>query len=62
MGREYQKLEIFRYGRENVKNYLKENPDILHEVEEKVRANFEKAFEESLGEELPSVKDEDEEE
>ena len=49
-------------GRENVKNYLKENPDILHEVEEKVRANFEKAFEESLGEELPSVKDEDEEE
>ena len=49
-------------GRENVKNYLKENPEILQEVEEKVRANFEKAFEESLGEELPSVKDEDEEE
>ena len=48
-------------GRENVKKYLKENPDILKEVEEKVRANFAKAFEQSLGEELPNV-DEDEEE
>ena len=35
-------------GRENVKKYLKENPEILEEVEEKVRENFEKAFEESL--------------
>ena len=48
-------------GRENVKKYLKENPDILKEVEEKVRANFAKAFEQSLGEELPNV-DENEEE
>ena len=45
-------------GRENVKRYLKENPEILSEVEEKVRANFAKAFQDSLGEELPEV-DED---
>ena len=47
-------------GRENVKKYLKENPDILQEVEEKVRDNFAKAFEQSLGEELPAVDDEEE--
>ena len=45
-------------GRENVKRYLKENPEILSEVEEKVRANFAKAFQDSLGEELPEI-DED---
>ena len=45
-------------GRENVKKYLQENPGILEDVEKKVRANFAKAFEESLGEELPEV-DED---
>ena len=48
-------------GRENVKNYLKENPDMLEEVEQKVRDNFAKAFEQSLGEELPSDDSEDEE-
>ena len=48
-------------GRENVKKYLKENPDILKEVEGKVRDNFAKAFEQSLGEELPNVDDDDEE-
>ena len=48
-------------GRENVKKYLKENPDILQEVEEKVRDNFAKAFEQSLGEELPAVDDDEEE-
>ena len=48
-------------GRENVKKYLKENPDMLKEVEEKVRANFAKAFEQSLGEELPNVDDDEEE-
>ena len=46
-------------GRENVKTYLKENPEILKEVEEKVRENFAKAFEQSLGEELPSAEEED---
>ena len=48
-------------GRENVKKYLKENPDILQEVEGKVRDNFAKAFEQSLGEELPSIEDDEEE-
>ncbi len=56
-------------GRENVKKYLRDNPEILEEVESKVRANFEKAFEQSLGEDIPSkeeneadeVNDEDEE-
>ena len=48
-------------GRENVKKYLKENPDVMKEIEGKVRANFEKAFEQSLGEELPET-DEDNEE
>ena len=49
-------------GRENVKKYLKENPDTMKEIEEKVRANFAKAFEQSLGEELPSAEEDDEEE
>lgn len=48
-------------GRENVKKYLKENPDILQEVEEKVRDNFAKAFEQSLGEELPAIEEDDDE-
>lgn len=46
-------------GRENVKKYLIENPEILEEVEAKVRENFEKAFEKSLGEELPANDDEE---
>ena len=48
-------------GRENVKKYLRENPEMLNEIEEKVRANFAKAFEQSLGEELPSAEDDEEE-
>ena len=47
-------------GRENVKKYLKENPEILKEVDAKVRENFAKAFEQSLGEEHPSEKEDDE--
>ena len=46
-------------GRENVKKYLQDNPEIAKEVEEKIRANFNEAFEKSLGEE--PEKDEDEE-
>ena len=49
-------------GRENVKKYLKENPEILEDVEKKVREDFEKVFEQSLGEDLPEIDDEDEEE
>ena len=47
-------------GRENVKKYLKENPEMLEDIEEKVRENFAKAFEQSLGEVLPSKEDEEE--
>ena len=35
-------------GRENVKKYLEDNPDIMAEVEEKVRDNYKTAFEKSL--------------
>ena len=47
-------------GRENVKKYLKENPDVLDEIEGKVRENFAKAFEQSLGEDLPSKEEDNE--
>ena len=45
-------------GRENAKRYLMEHKDILEEVDKKVRENFEKAFEQSLGEELPEENEE----
>ena len=35
-------------GRENVKKYLIENPEIMQEVEAKIRENFSQAFEKSL--------------
>ncbi len=38
-------------GRENVKKYLLDNPEIMTEIEQKIRNNFEQAFEKSLGEE-----------
>ena len=47
-------------GRENVKKYLADNPEIAKEVEEKIRANFNEAFEKSLGDEIQET-DEDEE-
>ena len=51
-------------GRENAKRFLIEHPDKLQDVEKKVRDNFAKAFEQSLGEELPeeddSLEDDDE--
>jgi len=37
-------------GRENSKQYLKDNPLIMKEIEKKVRENFDKAFEKSMGE------------
>ena len=49
-------------GRENVKKYLKENPKMLEEIEGKVRQDFEKVFEESLGEEIPEIDMDDDEE
>jgi recombination protein RecA len=47
-------------GRENVKQYLLDNPEIMKEVEQKIRDNFAKAFEKSLGEEEVSTDDEEE--
>ena len=47
-------------GRENVKNYLKANPEMLEEIEGKVRENFAKAFEQSLGEEHETEKEDEE--
>lgn len=50
-------------GRENAKLYLENNPEIMQEVENKVRDNFNTAFEKSLSEGAPSVEeDEDEDE
>ena len=46
-------------GRENVKKYLLDNPNIMADVEQKIRNNFEQAFEKSLGEE-ENNKDEEE--
>ncbi len=35
-------------GRENVKKYLEENPQVMEEIEKKIRDNFAQAFEKSL--------------
>ena len=48
-------------GRENVKKFLIENPEIMKEVEDKIRDNFNKAFEKSLGDEQEDIDDEEEE-
>lgn len=37
-------------GRENIKKYMMENPKFMEEVEKKVRDNFNRAFENALGE------------
>ena len=42
------KGERLGQGRENVKTYLENNPEVKKEVETKVKENFEKAFEQSL--------------
>ena len=46
-------------GRENVKKYLSENPKVMDELDKKIRDNFSKAFENSLGD-TPEVEDDDE--
>ena len=47
-------------GRENVKKFLIENPEIMAEVEQKIRDNFNKAFEQSLDNETEKSEDEEE--
>lgn len=56
------KGERIGQGRENVKKYLEDNPDIMKEVETKVRENMEQAFENSLNEEIKEDKEAKEEE
>ena len=48
-------------GRENVKKYLKENPEIAEEIEKKVRERSEKAFEQALDNEDVTENEEDDE-
>ena len=49
-------------GRENVKKYLKDNPEIMQEIDQKVRDNFAKAFEKSLGDDMEEEEDAESEE
>mgnify|MGYP004487395033 CR=1 FL=1 len=49
-------------GRENVKKYLKENPKILAEIEQKIRDNYSKAFEQALDEKASEEADDEEDE
>ena len=62
------KGEKIGQGRENAKQYLKENPKVMKEIEDKIRENRRQAFENSLVEEeasqnnLEEVKEELEEE
>ena len=47
-------------GRENAKVFLKENPNVMKEIENKVRENFNLAFEKSMGE-IPEADTSDDE-
>lgn len=49
-------------GRENAKKYISDNKDIANEIEEKVRANISKAFEQSLLDNEEHQEQEEEEE
>ena len=48
-------------GRENVKQYLEENPKIMDEIEKKVRTHFDEAFEKSLGDNEEVIDEDDDE-
>ena len=39
-------------GRENAKKYIENNPELMQELDQKVRKNFNEAFEQSLCEEI----------
>jgi len=53
--------ERLAQGRDNVKQYLKDNPALLAEVEKKVRASFSEAFAKGIGNEESEEIEEDEE-
>ncbi|MBE5819889.1 MAG: recombinase RecA [Clostridiales bacterium] len=46
-------------GRENAKKYLQDNPELMQEVEKKIRNNFSQAFEKSLGDDVADKDDDD---
>ena len=48
-------------GRENAKIYLEENPKVMEEVEQKIRDNMNKAFEQALDDDKKTDEKEDEE-
>ena len=54
------KGEKIGQGRENAKKYIAENPEVMDEIEKKIRENFSQAFEKSLGDE--EIEDEESEE
>ena len=47
-------------GRENAKQYFKDHPEVMREIEEKVKTNFNLAFENSMGKEVDGKKDNEE--
>ena len=47
-------------GRENVKQYLKNNPEVANEIEAKIRENFSLAFDKSLTDDLDALAEEEE--
>ena len=55
------KEERIGQGRENVKKFLIENPEIMAEVEQKIRDNFNKAFEQSLADDKDTESEDEEE-
>ena len=46
-------------GRDNAKQYLKDNPKVMEEIEKKVRASFNEAFANSIGNENESENEEE---
>ena len=48
-------------GRENAKKYLQDNPKVMAEVEQKIRDNYSKAFQQALDEKVEESDDEDDE-
>ena len=54
------KDERIGQGRENVKKYLQDTPEVAKEIEEKIRANFNEAFEKSLGDETEEEEESEE--
>ena len=56
------KGERIGQGRENVKKYLAENPEVMDELEAKIRENFSQAFEKSLVDDTDEEKLEENEE